>query len=234
MNKAVRMGAMVAIAAGLVAGCTDTDGVVTMPSTSRATTSVPTTAPGGGDVPGGGAPGVTPAPDGGAPAVTPAPDGGPAVTPAPGGTAAPVVTPAPADDISGPGRCIDPSSTGVRNAVAGLGDGWVTTQAATDAPGDCGQLLWARAVGGNSAGAPIHILFFHDGKYLGTATSEPYAFTSVSGSNGNSVSVDYKWLVADEPFAAPQGGPATITYTWTGSGVAMSDPLPSEVTQPHR
>lgn len=232
MNKAVRMSALVAIAAGLVAGCTDSDGVVTVPTTSRATTpgsTAPTTAPGG-------APAVTPAPGGGAPAVTPAPGGG---TPAPGGgspgeTEAPVVTPAPADDISGPGRCIDPSSTGVQNAIAGLGGGWVATQASTDQPGDCGQLLWVRAVGGNSAGAPIHVLFFHDGTYLGTGTSEPYAFTSVSGSNGNSVSVDYKWLVADEPFAAPQGGPVTITYTWTGSGVAMSDPLPPEVTQPHR
>ncbi|WP_278263556.1 LppP/LprE family lipoprotein [Nocardia sp. AG03] len=219
------MSALVAIAAGLVAGCTDSDGVVTLPSTSRATTSAP--APSG-DAAATTAPGVTPAPDGD-PAVTPAPGGGaPAVTPAPGGSEVP------ADDIGGPGRCIDPASTGVRDAVAGLGGGWVATQAATDVPGDCGQLLWVRAVGGNSAGAPIHILFFHDGTYLGTATSEPYAFTSVSGSNGNAVSVDYKWLVADEPFAAPQGGPATITYTWTGSGVVMSDPLPPEVTQPHR
>ncbi|WP_431969343.1 LppP/LprE family lipoprotein [Nocardia sp. bgisy134] len=141
---------------------------------------------------------------------------------------------APDNGIGGPGRCVDPASPGVRSALAGLGEGWVADRASTDQPGSCGQLLWVRAVGGVSAGAPIHVLFFHDGKYLGTATFEPYAFTHVAGSNGDSVTVQYKWLVADEPFAAPQGGPVSITYTWTGSGVAMSEPLPEEVTHPHR
>lgn len=222
MYKAVRTGALIALVVGAVAGCGADGGVATLPSPSNPTRAVP-------------------APSGAEP--TAAPGAGPAVTSAPAATEAPAVTdeppsepaaPAPADDIGGPGRCIDPASTGVQEAVAGLGDGWVADQASADVPGDCGQLLWARAVGGNSAGAPIHMLFFHAGTYLGTATSEPYAFTHVAGADDTAVTVEYKWLVADEPFAAPQGGPATITYTWDGSGVVMSEPLPAEVTRPHR
>ncbi|MGI5216695.1 LppP/LprE family lipoprotein [Nocardia sp. CA-290969] len=217
MFKAVRMGALIAFTAGIVAGCAD-EGIVPPSATTPAPTSI-----------------------GGGTQAT-APTGEPTATSAPAVTGQPPVAsssesapPVPADDgISGPGRCIDPSAPGVQEAVAGLGDGWVADQASADRPGDCGQLLWVRAVGGNSAGAPIHVLFFHDGTYLGTATSEPYAFTHVAGSSDTAVTVEYKWLVADEPFAAPQGGPAAITYTWTGSAVVMSEPLPPEVTRPHR
>ncbi|WP_156094940.1 LppP/LprE family lipoprotein [Nocardia lijiangensis] len=232
MNHMVRMAALIATAAALAAGCSSDDSAQPTPSSQRTTVGAAST-PGATTAP------AAPGPQTPGEAATPAPGTNPppAVTEAPQqpGPSTPVVTTlAPTDDIGGPGRCIDPASAGVRTALAGLGEGWAATQASADQPGSCGQLLWVRAVGGNSAGAPIHVMFFHDGKYLGTATSEPYAFTHVAGSNGNSVNVGYRWLVADEPFAAPQGGPVTITYTWTGSGVAMSDPLPKEVTQPHR
>ncbi|MGW5315003.1 LppP/LprE family lipoprotein [Nocardia thailandica] len=227
----VLVAAFAAVAASLVA-CTGEQGTTGAAGTSAA----PVTSSARPEATATGAP---------SPEVEEAPGGRPTGAPAtgrPGGEAtAPTVAPAPettparaADDIGGPGRCIDPASAGVRRALAGLGGGWVASGASTDAPGECGQLLWVRAVGGNSAAAPIHLLFFHAGAYLGTATWEPYAFTSVSGSNGNSVTAQYKWLAGDEPFAAPQGGPATITYTWTGSSVAMSGPLPKEVTEPHR
>lgn len=232
MKNAVRMGALIAIAAASVAGCGGEIGSGTTTSTTTGKASATAAQPSAGQQPPATqAPGATQAPD--APGtVAPAP-----VTEAPAETSAPDTSapnPAPANDISGPGRCIDPASTGVQNALSRLGGSWVASQASADQPGNCGQLLWVRAVGGNSAGAPIHILFFSDGKWLGTATSEAYAFTYVTGASDNAVTVDYKWLVADEPFAAPQGGPATITYTWTGSKVTMSAPLPTEVTQPHR
>ncbi|MDO3645730.1 LppP/LprE family lipoprotein [Nocardia mangyaensis] len=236
MKKTVRMGALIAVAAALIVGCGDDSGSATGTSTSRATTSTPVQpAPGTEtEAPAAEQPGPTagnPGPTAGNPGPT---AGNPGPTAGNPGPTAGNPGPRPGNDISGPDRCIDPASTGVQNALAGFGGGWVAVQASPDQPGNCGQLLWVRAVGGNSAGAPIHIMFFHEGTYLGTATSEPYAFTHVAGANGNAVTVEYKWLVGDEPFAAPQGGPATITYTWTGSGVAMSDPLPPEVTQPHR
>ncbi|MFC9898054.1 LppP/LprE family lipoprotein [Nocardia sp. NPDC127579] len=138
------------------------------------------------------------------------------------------------NDIEGRGRCVDPESTGVQNALAGLGDRWIAQQTSRSQPGSCAELLWVRAVGGNSAGAPIHLLFFHDGKYLGTATSEAYAFTQVTADSADTVTVEYRWLAGDEPFADPQGGPATITYSWNGSSVVMNGTLPGEVTRPHR
>ncbi|WKG08162.1 LppP/LprE family lipoprotein [Nocardia sp. PE-7] len=235
MKNAVRMGALIAVAAALVAGCTDESGSGATTSTSRATAASSTTrapAPGT-QAPGATAPEETAAPRPGA-TTEPEPET-PPVTQAPTLIPAPDTTsPAPADDISGPGRCLDPASTGVQNALASLEGSWVAGQASTDQPGSCGQLLYVRAIGGNSAGAPIHILFFRNGKYLGTGTSEPYAFTTVVGSSNNAVTVDYRWLAGDEPFAAPQGGPATITYSWNGSKVVMGGTLPTEVTQPHR
>ncbi|KQY38472.1 hypothetical protein ASD42_08685 [Nocardia sp. Root136] len=229
------MGALIAVAAALVAGCTDESGSGTTTSTSRATAASSTTrapAPGT-QAPGATAPEETAAPQPGA-TTEPEPET-PPVTQAPTLIPAPDTTaPAPADNISGPGRCVDPASTGVQNALASLEGSWVAGQASTDQPGSCGQLLYVRAIGGNSAGAPIHILFFRNGKYLGTGTSEPYAFTTVVGSSNNAVTVDYRWLAGDEPFAAPQGGPATITYSWNGSKVVMGGTLPTEVTQPHR
>lgn len=235
MNNAVRMSALIAVAAALVVGCSDETGSGTATSTSRATSAPSTTrapAPGA-EAPAASASEETPAPQPGA-TVAPQPES-PPVTQAPTAAPAPDTTsPAPGNDISGPDRCIDTGSTGVRNALASLTGSWVAGQASADQPGNCGELLWVRAIGGNSAGAPIHVLFFHDGRYLGTGTSEPYAFTTVVGASSTAVTVEYRWLAADEPFAAPQGGPATITYSWTGSNVVMSGPLPSEVTQPHR
>ncbi|MFE1592064.1 LppP/LprE family lipoprotein [Nocardia sp. NPDC058705] len=234
MKNAVRMSALVAVAAAMVAGCTDESGSGTTTSTSRSTaasstvrTSAPVVEPPSAIEPAP-QPGATTAPEVEKPSAT----GVPEVIPVPDTTAAPA--PAPANNISGPGRCIDTGSTGVQNALASLPGSWVAGQASANEPGMCGELLWVRAIGGNSAGAPIHVLFFHDGKYLGTGTSEPYAFTTVTGSNLTSATVQYRWLAGDEPFAAPQGGPATITYSWNGSNVVMSGPLPTEVTQPHR
>ncbi|MEU4413960.1 LppP/LprE family lipoprotein [Nocardia salmonicida] len=235
MKNAVRMGALIAVAAALVAGCTDESGSGATTFTSRATDASSTTrapAPGT-EAPGSTVPEETSAPRPGA-TTAPEPETSPGTTPP---TIIPVpdtTSPAPADNISGPGRCLDPASTGVQNALASLEGSWVAGQASTDQPGSCGQLLYVRAIGGNSAGAPIHILFFRNGKYLGTGTSEPYAFTTVVGSSNNAVTVDYRWLAGDEPFAAPQGGPATITYSWNGSKVVMGGTLPTEVTQPHR
>ncbi|MEV4155905.1 LppP/LprE family lipoprotein [Nocardia salmonicida] len=129
--------------------------------------------------------------------------------------------------------CIDTSSDEVRDALASLSGSWDIVQSSNN-QNNCGELQWVRAIGGDSAGAPIHMLFFHDGKYVGTGTSDPYAFTTAVRSSSTDVTVEYRWLAGDESFDAPRGGPATITFSWTGSNVAMSGPLPSQVTQPHR
>src|SRR5690606_38618624 len=131
----------------------------------------------------------------------------------------PAAPPVASDPLQGNGRCLDLDSAPVVEALAGRGDGMFAwgAEAATDAPiGQCPSLLWLVAVGGNSAAAPKHLMFFADGRYLGTGTSEPYAFTSVAGATDSSVTARYRWLTADEAFCCPQGGPADITYTWDG------------------
>lgn len=135
-----------------------------------------------------------------------------------------------ADTISGQGRCLDPNSTGVHDAVAGLDQtpyGWIVGAASEDPLGSCPDLLWAVAdVEAGTASSPRHVLFFHAGRYLGTATAEPYAFTHVAGTAGDTVTVEYRWLAEDEPNCCPAGGPAAIDYTWDGSRVVMEQPLP--------
>ncbi|MFC4602450.1 LppP/LprE family lipoprotein [Rhodococcus kronopolitis] len=134
------------------------------------------------------------------------------------------------DTVSGQGRCLDPDSVGVRDAVAGLDQtpyGWVVGAASEDPLGSCPDLSWAVAdVQAGTASSPRHVLFFHDGRYLGTATAEPYAFTHVAGTTGSTVTVEYRWLADNEPNCCPAGGPAAIDYTWDGSRVVMEQSLP--------
>ncbi|GGK44538.1 LppP/LprE family lipoprotein [Nocardia camponoti] len=213
MKSSLRLGMLIVAAAGLVVGC-DASGTPLGGTSSAPTVSVTPGAGGGGEQAG-------------------EPTGNPGSPSSPVATSAPTKA-KPVSDIGSANACVDTNSVGVQRALASLGDGWRATRASTDTPGDCGQLLWVSAVGGNSAGSPVHVLFFHDGKYLGTATSEPYAFTRVVASTSTVTTVEYRWLAGNEPFAAPQGGPATMTYTWNGSRVVMGGTLPTEVTNPHR
>lgn len=67
---------------------------------------------------------------------------------------------------------------------------------------------------------------FHDGTYLGTATSKAYGFTSLKEdrTTADTVVLDYK-----TPGACNACAPAAITsvrYLWTGNHVSMLDPAP--------
>lgn len=130
--------------------------------------------------------------------------------------------------------CLDLTSTRVTDAIAALpqyfdGVPWVGTEL-----GDpCAPFTWVRAdTAGATASSPVHILFFagHNYDYLGTATLEPYAFTSVVGQTPDTVTVQYRWPVGDDAFANPTGGPVTVDYRWDGSQVTMLGTLPPEVT----
>ncbi|MCZ4076732.1 LppP/LprE family lipoprotein [Rhodococcus sp. H36-A4] len=128
--------------------------------------------------------------------------------------------------------CLDLASTTVTDALASLlqyfdGVPWVATEI-----GDpCGSFTWVRAdTSGGTASSPVQVLFFADGDYLGTGTSEPYAFTFVDSQSVDTITVGYRWLVGDDANANPSGGPALIRYQWDGSSVTMLDALPVEVT----
>lgn len=78
-----------------------------------------------------------------------------------------------------------------------------------------GGLTWVHAIPARaSSSTPDHLLFFAADAYLGTATPEPRPFTEVIGSEDDTVTVQYRWLVGDEPNAAP-AGLGTVRYQLT-------------------
>jgi LppP/LprE lipoprotein len=74
--------------------------------------------------------------------------------------------------------------------------------------------------------SPVTALMFHDGRYLGTATSRAYGFTTLDPdrSTDDTVVLDYKL-----PGACNACAPASVSsvrYQWRGDHVAMLDPAP--------
>ncbi|TFI44356.1 LppP/LprE family lipoprotein [Rhodococcus sp. 1R11] len=102
---------------------------------------------------------------------------------------------------------------------------------ATDMGDPCASFTWVEALpSGATVSSPTHLLFFHDAEYLGTATLEPYGFTSVAAQSADTITVNYRWPLAGDANANPTGGPATIDYQWDGTQVTMIGTLPPEVT----
>ncbi|MGV8872097.1 MAG: LppP/LprE family lipoprotein [Rhodococcus sp. (in: high G+C Gram-positive bacteria)] len=134
--------------------------------------------------------------------------------------------------VNGSPNCLSLSSTSTTDAVASLplvfaDSPWVATRM-----GDpCSSFTWVEAVpDGATVSSPTHLLFFHNADYLGTATLEPYGFTSVAAQSADTITVNYRWPLAGDPNALPTGGPATIDYHWDGAQVTMIGTLPPEVT----
>ncbi|WP_082948880.1 LppP/LprE family lipoprotein [Mycobacterium sp. 1274756.6] len=74
--------------------------------------------------------------------------------------------------------------------------------------------------------SPITALMFHEGAYLGTATSKAYGFTSLNTARttDDTVVLNYK-----TPGACNACAPAavhSVRYQWQGNRVVMLDPAP--------
>ncbi|OZF40447.1 hypothetical protein CH294_03815 [Rhodococcus sp. 14-2483-1-1] len=135
-------------------------------------------------------------------------------------------------DATAPVTCLDVSSSSVAEAVNSLplvfaDSPWVATRM-----GDpCASFTWVEALPyGATVSSPTHLLFFHDAEYLGTATLEPYGFTSVAAQSADTITVNYRWPLAGDANANPTGGPVTIDYRWDGTQVTMIGTLPPEVS----
>ncbi|NLE81446.1 MAG: LppP/LprE family lipoprotein [Rhodococcus sp.] len=132
-------------------------------------------------------------------------------------------------------QCRSLDSEVVESALASLspspgGGGWIAGQSSDPPAGSCPALEYVLAqTPMGTASSPTQVLFFHDNTYLGTATSNAYAYTTVADTTENSVSVNYRWLAPEDANCCPSGGPATITYTWAGSRVVMQEPLPRDM-----
>lgn len=68
---------------------------------------------------------------------------------------------------------------------------------------------------GGTGGSPNHIALFHNGKFLGTATSEAYAFKpEITQLDPGLIQVDYKYLKDGDATANPRGR-TTAWFGWS-------------------
>ena len=98
----------------------------------------------------------------------------------------------------------------------------------------CAELSWIDAIPGSSpsscctAAMVHHILLFHRGKFIGTATYEPYSFSPViTRTSDSSISVTYRYMKEDEKVHNASGR-ATAEFTWSSSQnkVVMTGEVP--------
>lgn len=120
-------------------------------------------------------------------------------------------------------------------AVAGLEPLWGDPDLtwAIGQHGGSGDVAWVVAViAQGSVSSPEHLLLFRRGVFAGTATEEPQPYTRVLDVEGDVVTVEYRWILGEEPFAAPAGA-GTVRYEVTETGVKPLDPppWPSEHTE---
>ncbi|WP_303967005.1 LppP/LprE family lipoprotein, partial [Rothia mucilaginosa] len=104
----------------------------------------------------------------------------------------------------------DSASTVVSKALRDLKnkknwDQWTNVSASYEGYDPCAELSWIDAVPGSSpsscctAAMVHHILLFHRGKFIGTATYEPYSFSPViTRTSDSSIRVTYRYMKEDE------------------------------------
>ncbi|WP_051028021.1 LppP/LprE family lipoprotein [Nocardia higoensis] len=225
MNVKLSVLAAIAAAAGLLTGCDGDDQSVTLPSSIAVPSGVPEPAAGqsGDDAPN---QSQTPAPASPAP-----PDGDPGGATSPAATA-PVTAPG-APDGSGNGLCLDPTSELVASAIAGLetppeGTTWRIREASKDPISDgCEDLLSYVAVEwGEGIHPGVHLLFFTEGRYLGTGSKEPYSYTTVIDKSVATVSVEYRWPREEDPLCCPQGVNLVVYYLSADGELTVNGEFP--------
>ena len=97
---------------------------------------------------------------------------------------------------------------------------WTNTSENYEGYDPCAELSWIDAIPGSShkdcciSSMVHHILLFHRGKFIGTATYEPYSFPLViTRTSDSSISVTYRYVKGDESSASASGR-TTVEFTW--------------------
>lgn len=133
----------------------------------------------------------------------------------------------------------DSASTVVSKALRELKnkskwDQWTNVSASYEGYDPCAELSWIDAIPGSSpsscctAAMVHHILLFHRGKFIGTATYEPYSFSPViTRTSGSSISVTYRYMKEDEKVHNASGR-TTAEFSWSSSQnkVVMTGEVP--------
>lgn len=133
----------------------------------------------------------------------------------------------------------DSASTVVSKALCELKnkskwDQWTNVSRTYEGYDPCAELSWIDAIPGSSpsdcciSSMAHHILLFHRGKFIGTATYEPYSFSPViTRTSDSSISVTYRYVKGDESSASASGR-ATAEFSWSSSQnkVVMTGEVP--------
>ena len=113
-------------------------------------------------------------------------------------------------------------------------DQWTNVSRTYEGYDPCAELSWIDAIPGSSpsscctAAMVHHILLFHRGKFIGTATYEPYSFSPViTRTSDSSIRVTYRYMKEDEKVHNASGR-ATAEFTWSSSQnkVVMTGEVP--------
>ena len=119
----------------------------------------------------------------------------------------------------------DSASTVVSKALRELKnkskwDQWTNVSEDYEGYDSCAELSWIDAIPGSSpsdcciSSMVHHILLFHSGKFIGTATYEPYSFSPViTRTSDSSIRVTYRYMKEDEAPASASGS-TTAEFTW--------------------
>ena len=133
----------------------------------------------------------------------------------------------------------DSASTVVSKALRELKnkskwDQWTNVSGTYEGYDPCAELSWIDAIPGSSpsycciSSMAHHILLFHRGKFIGTATYEPYSFSPViTRTSDSSISVTYRYMKGDESPASASGR-TTAEFSWSSSQnkVVMTGEVP--------
>lgn len=113
-------------------------------------------------------------------------------------------------------------------------DQWTNVSRTYEGFDPCAELSWIDAIPGSSpdecciSSTAHHILLFRYGKFIGTATYEPYSFSpSITRVSDSSISVTYRYMKDDEN-PANASGRTTASFSWSASQnkVVMSGEVP--------
>lgn len=133
----------------------------------------------------------------------------------------------------------DSASTVVSKALRELKnkskwDQWTNVSRTYEGYDPCAELSWIDAIPGSSpsdcciSSMAHHILLFHRGKFIGTATYEPYSFSPmITRTSDSSISVTYRYVKGDESSASASGR-TTAEFSWSSSQnkVVMTGEVP--------
>lgn len=108
---------------------------------------------------------------------------------------------------------------------------WVPAIADEAGYDPCAALSWITVViDGATVSSPNHIMLFHEGEYLGTATKIAYGFTPrVERVDDATIRVTYRYLMPGEA-NAQASGQAVATFTWDAASqsVTMQGDVPPD------